>query len=220
MADDDDAPVGSVRLGTSSTLKFHAFLAVSTSCAASRPFKNTPTVDGVNSGAARPSSRSSGASARAETTSGAWQASLSRRRFDSCRQDIHSDPGGDPRLADDLAQERALAGIALDQGDAGRCGLRSRPRLPAFRGERVRVRGCGMLRRLWPPPTLTLPHSEEEWGEGRVVASRIATTRPGKPAPEPRSIQVRAARREGQELRRVGEMAVPDVVQRARAPPG
>ena len=114
-------PVASVMLGTISTANVHAFAAVSTSAAASRPFKNTPTVAGVNKGAAKPSRRSRGASARAETTSGEFKLSLSCRQLDPRRQNFHSDA----RLAGNLAQEGALARIALDQSHAGR--LRGAP---------------------------------------------------------------------------------------------
>ena len=43
----------SVRLGTSSALKFHVFSAAFSSVAASRPFKNNPTVRGEDKGAAK-----------------------------------------------------------------------------------------------------------------------------------------------------------------------
>jgi hypothetical protein len=59
-----------VRLGINSALKLHDFSAASNSAAASRPFKNRPTVRGVNSGAESSNSLLSDANARAVTTSG------------------------------------------------------------------------------------------------------------------------------------------------------
>ena len=51
----------------------------------------------------------------------------------------------------------------------------------------------------------------------RFPPPRIASTRPGNPAPEPRSSQVRALGRSIlPELGAIGEMPVPDVVERAR----
>ena len=40
-------------------------------------------------------------------------------------------------------------------------------------------------------------------------------TSPGKPAPEPRSHPCSSGRSEGQELREIGEMAVPDFIEGA-----
>src|SRR5262249_16311401 len=59
----------SVRLGISSSSKVPLLRAAWSSVAASRPFRNKPTVREENQGAARPSSLSRGARARAVTTS-------------------------------------------------------------------------------------------------------------------------------------------------------
>ena len=51
-----------------------------------------------------------------------------------------------------------------------------------------------------------------------VSASAQAITRPGKPAPEPRSIQRVAPGTSGEELERIGDVAGPDLRQRRAAP--